>query len=165
MVLCFMGDGMMATFGAPIPRTTEAQMAADAVNAVRSALAMGEEIRRMNVAWKAAGKPLAGLRIGIFTGEAVGGDIGTHEYVEYSVIGDTINTASRLESVDKEGTMTKAGAEVRILIGARTNKYISNQFSTRRVGSLALKGKTEETEIYKVLDSEDEPEHTNKAST
>ena len=165
MVLCFMGDGMMATYGAPVPRTTEEERAADAVNAVRSALAMGDEIRRMNTEWKAAGKPLAGLRIGIFTGEAVGGDIGTHEYVEYSVIGDTINTASRLESVDKEGTMTKAGAEVRILIGARTNKYISNHFPTRRVGELELKGKTEKTVIYKVLDSEDEPEQTNKAST
>lgn len=164
MVLCFMGDGMMATYGAPVPRMTEEERANDAVNAVRSALAMGGEIRRMNVKWRKAGKPLAGLRIGIFTGEAVGGDIGTHEYVEYSVIGDTINTASRLESVDKEGTMTKAGAEVRILIGARTNQYVSNQFPTRHVGSLALKGKTETTEIYKVLDSEDEPEQTNKVS-
>ena len=165
MVLCFMGDGMMATFGAPIPRTTEQERAADALNAVRAALAMGDEIRRMNLAWKAAGKPLAGLRIGIFTGEAVGGEIGTHEYMEYSVIGDTINTASRLESVDKEGTMTKAGAEVRILIGALTYRYTSNQFPARRVGSLALKGKTEMTEIYKVLDSEDEAEQNNNKST
>ena len=61
--------------------------------------------------------------------------------------------------------MTKAGAEVRILIGARTFKYINNQFPARHVGSLALKGKTETTEIYKVLDSEDEPEQSNQAST
>jgi adenylate cyclase len=158
MVLCFMGDGMMAVFGAPLPRETEDEMAADAAKAVRSALGMGDEIRRMNAEWKAQGKPLAGLRIGIFTGEAVAGDLGTHDYLEYSVIGDTINTASRLESVDKEGTLTKANAEVRILIGARTYRYISNQFPSKHVGYLNLKGKTETTEIYKVLDCEDEPQ-------
>ncbi len=123
-----MGDGMMAVFGAPIPRKTEAEMASDALNAVQSAVGMAGEIRQMNAAWQAQGKPLAGLRVGIFTGEAMGGDLGSNDYLEYSVIGDTVNTASRLESVDKEGAMTGGEEECRILIGALTYRYIKDKF-------------------------------------
>jgi adenylate cyclase len=118
----------------------------------------------MNARWRAEGKPVAGLRVGIYTGEAMAGDIGSADYVEYSVIGDTVNTASRLESVDKEGTMTKADAEVRILIGALTYKYIKGQFSARHVGSVTLKGKSATTEVYNVLDSETKEEQSNNAS-
>jgi adenylate cyclase len=164
IVMCFMGDGMMAIFGAPIPRTTEAEKAADAANAVRSAIGMGNEVKQMNRRWKTEGKPLAGLRVGIFTGEAVSGDIGSENYVEYSVIGDTVNTASRLESVDKEGAMTKGELEVRILIGERTFNYIDGQFPARHVGSVKLKGKSETTEVYNVLDSDsEEDQHNNKS--
>ena len=162
--MCFMGDGMMAIFGAPIPRTTEEEKAADAANAVRSAIGMGREVKAMNRRWKSEGKPLAGLRVGIFTGEAVSGDIGSENYVEYSVIGDTVNTASRLESVDKEGTMTKGEQEIRILIGEKTFKYISGQFEAQHVGSVKLKGKSETTEVYNVLDSDSEEEQRQNKS-
>jgi adenylate cyclase len=122
---------------------------------------MADEIKQMNARWKTEGKPLAGLRVGIYTGEAMAGVLGSDDHLAYSVIGDTVNTASRLESVDKEGTMTSAGDECRILIGALTCHYIKDRFRARHVGTVSLKGKAETTEVYKVLDSIDQGEQTN----
>jgi len=150
IVNCYMGDGMMAVFGIPVPRTDEAAMARDAINAVTCAQSMAAEIKQMNARWRAEGKPLAGLRVGIYTGEAMAGVLGSDDHLAYSVIGDTVNTASRLESVDKEGVMTSASDECRILIGARTYRYIKDRFPARQVGTVNLKGKAEITEVYKV---------------
>jgi adenylate cyclase len=129
---------------------------------VKAALGMAEEIRQMNARWKAEGKPLAGLRVGIFTGEAMAGDLGSNDYLEYSVIGDTVNTASRLESVDKEGELTGGEVECRILIGELTYKYVGGQFAAQHVGAINLKGKAGKTEIYNVLDSSDQVEQTHR---
>lgn len=161
IVNCYMGDGMMAVFGIPIPRKNEIEIGSDAINAVTCALSMADEIKQMNVRWKAEGKPLAGLRVGIYTGEAMAGVLGSDDHLAYSVIGDTVNTASRLESVDKEGTMTRANEECRILIGALTYHYIKDRFHARQVGTVNLKGKAETTEVYNVLDSIDKVEQTN----
>jgi adenylate cyclase len=150
IVNCYMGDGMMAVFGIPVPRIDEVAMAHDAINAVTCAQSMAGEIKQMNARWRAEGKPLAGLRVGIYTGEAMAGVLGSDDHLAYSVIGDTVNTASRLESVDKEGVMSSASDECRILIGARTYRYIKDRFSARQVGTVNLKGKAEITEVYKV---------------
>ncbi len=147
----YMGDGMMAVFGVPVARTTEEEIKRDATSAVRCALNMENEIKAMNARWKQEGKPLAGLRVGIFTGEAMAGVLGSEDHLEYSVIGDTINTASRLESVDKEGQWTGGGDECRILIGQLTHRYIEDIYTSRYVGKINLKGKAEITEVYKVF--------------
>ncbi len=165
IVFCYMGDGMMAVFGAPVPRKAEAEFRQDAIHAVTCALGMAKEIRRINDRWRAEGKPLVGLRVGIYTGEAMAGDLGMENYkIEYSVIGDTVNTASRLESVDKEGVMTSASDECRILIGAQTYNYIKDTYSAKHVGTVTLKGKAATTEVYKVLASSPEPENTSKTT-
>ena len=161
IVNCYMGDGMMAVFGIPVPRKNETEMARDARNAIICALSMADEIKQMNARWRAEGKPLAGLRVGIYTGEAMAGVLGSDDHLAYSVIGDTVNTASRLESVDKEGTMTSANAECRILIGALTYRFIKDRFPARHVGTVNLKGKAETTEVYNVLDSEAKDDQTN----
>ncbi len=84
------------------------------------------------------------------------GYIGSDDPLEYSIIGDTINTASRLESVDKEGEWTGI-SESRILIGEKTHQYTRHLFREQSVGKIQLKGKTETTNVYKVLDSSDAP--------
>jgi len=152
IINCYMGDGMMAVFGIPVARTTDTDRSRDAVNAVQAALGMVAEIRQMNARWEAEGRPLAGLRVGIFTGDAMAGILGG-DHLAYSVIGDTVNTASRLESVDKEGTMTGGSADCRILIGALTYRYIKERFQADYLGPFPLKGKTETIEVYKVLDT------------
>jgi adenylate cyclase len=157
IVNCYMGDGMMAVFGIPFPRKDETAMARDAINAVTCAQSMAGEIKQMNARWRAEGKPLAGLRVGIYTGEAMAGVLGSDDHLAYSVIGDTVNTASRLESVDKEGVMTSASDECRILIGARTFGYIKDRFSAHQVGTVNLKGKAEITDVYKVEVETSEP--------
>ena len=163
IICCFMGDGMMAVFGIPVPRTDEDEIQRDAINAVTCAFGMAKEIEHINDKWRAQGKPLVGLRIGINTGEAMAGDLGIQNTkVEYSVIGYTVNTASRLESVDKEGAFSSPDEECRILIGARTYNYVKDAFIARHVGSVTLNGKAATTEVYKVLASTPESENNPK---
>lgn len=158
-ISAYMGDGMMAVFGAPVASTTEEAIKRDATSAVRCALNMAGEIKAMNARWRKEGKPLAGLRVGIYTGPAMTGILGSEGHVAYSVIGDTVNTASRLESVDKEGEWTGQAAESRILIGELTHRYIEDTYVSRYVGKINLKGKQETTEVYRVFDhEEDRPE-------
>ena len=152
LVNCYMGDGMMAIFGIPTARTNETEMRCDAINAVQCALSMAAEIRQMNARWREQGRPLASLRVGIFTGEVMYGVLGSDDHLAYSVIGDTVNTASRLESVDKEDAFAGAGVDARILIGELTYRYIKDRFPALPVGKIGLKGKRETTAIYKVID-------------
>jgi adenylate cyclase len=161
----YMGDGMMAVFGAPAPRLTEAEQKEDATNAVRCALSMATEMKIMNAEWRKQGKPTPGLRVGIYTGVAMAGTLGSDDHLAYSIIGDTVNTASRLESVDKEGLMTGATGDCRILIGESTYHFIDGIFPARYVGEVNLKGKEAITKVYKVLDRPEELEQTFTAQT
>ncbi len=155
-ISAYMGDGMMAVFGAPVASTTEEAIKRDATSAVRCALNMADEIKAMNARWRKEGKPLAGLRVGIFTGPAMAGVLGSEGHVAYSVIGDTINTASRLESVDKEGEWTGHGGESRILIGELTHRYTEDTYESRYVGETNLKGKQETTKVYRVYNRDED---------
>ena len=76
VVLRFVGDGILAAFGVPVPRRTEEAIAADALAAARCALAMERAMEALNADWRAAGLPEAGLRIGIHTGPMVAGSLG-----------------------------------------------------------------------------------------
>src|SRR4029078_2750937 len=92
----------MAVFGVPVPRTTPGQVAQDARNAVRCALAMAQQMRELNVRWSERNLPVCSMRIEIHTGPLVAGSLGSTERQEYTVIGDSVNTASRLESFEKD---------------------------------------------------------------
>lgn len=93
----YLGDGLMALFGAP---TTTPQ---DAANAVNAAVAMQRRIIGINQELRAEGLPEIGVGIGLHTGEATVGYVGSEQRLEYTAIGDTVNTASRLESNSKGG--------------------------------------------------------------
>ena len=151
LVSKFIGDSVMALFGVPVPRRTHAEIAEDAVNAVRCALAMGAELDDLNVVWKKAGKPQIGMRIGIFTGTLVAGSMGAAERLEYTVIGDIVNTASRLESTRKDEILAPPGRSCRILIGESTHALLDSRFETEYVGEEYLKGKENKVSVYRVL--------------
>ena len=146
----FIGDSIMAVFGAPLPSTTDAEIARDAQNAVRCALGMEVKLLRLNAEWQKKGLPVAGMRIGIFTGPLVAGSLGSALRSEYTMIGDTVNTASRLESFDKTVTL-REDAACRILVGGATLRLLGEHFETARVGAVKLKGKGEDIEIHQVM--------------
>jgi adenylate cyclase len=90
------------------------------------------------------------MRVGIFTGTLVAGCMGSANRLEYSTIGDIVNTASRLESFDKDKGMDPP-THCRILIGEPTLRRIGPTFETLKVETIRLKGKEETTTIYRVL--------------
>jgi adenylate cyclase len=149
----YIGDAIMAVFGVPIPRTTEEELRTDARNAVRCAIAMGRQMRQLNTLWQQRGLPVCGMRIGVHTGNLVAGSLGSTERQEYTVIGDSVNTASRLESYDKDWTdPATPHPECRILISEATRIHLADEFHVTRVGTLLLKNKSEPVTIYSVID-------------
>ena len=152
VILRFLGDSIMAVFGAPIARTTEEEIRRDAVNAVRCALATQERIVALNRKLEQRGWPLISMRIGILSGRVVGGSIGTAKRFEYNVHGDTVNTASRLESFDKQAfDPDYFSTPCRILVGEPTLTLIGDEFQTELVGEFHLKGKTQAIRIHRVM--------------
>ncbi|BAP56650.1 transmembrane sensor domain-containing protein [Thioploca ingrica] len=144
----FIGDGIMAVFGVPIPRTSQKAIAHDAINAVNCAVTMRREMSRLTEQWQAQGLPLIRMRVGIFTGPVIVGSLGSVERQEYAVLGDTVNTASRLESFDKN---IEPDNLCRIIIGESTLKLIrKHSFKTEQVGEVNLKGKQARITLYRV---------------
>ncbi len=147
MVDKYIGDAVMAVFGVPIPHSNECDRTRDAQSAVEAALAIAHKLAEMNKVWVAAGLPPVTTGIGINSGIVIAGSLGSAERLEYSVLGDTVNIAARLESFNKEVD----GGIHHILISEETHQRLENNFTTEFVGKYALKGKTKETEIYRVL--------------
>ena len=147
----YIGDAIMAAFGIPLPRVDEAEIRSDAGNAVSCALTMGKEIKKLNSLWLKQNLPTAKMRIGIFTGPLVAGCIGSSHRMEYTVIGDTVNIASRLEGFNKDSVdPSLTNHTCRILIGEKTLQLLGRQFQTEMVGKVNLQGKDKKTTIYRV---------------
>jgi adenylate cyclase len=148
----YAGDGIKANFGFPLPSATEDAIGKDARNAVNCALAMGAAMDRLNADWRARGLLTGRVRVGIFTGPAVAGILGGRKSMKYTTVGDTVNTAARLESFAKDDFSLQAErGDWRILIGDTTMQYLDGVFRTEDLGSHTLKGKHQTTRIYRVL--------------
>ncbi len=143
----YIGDALMAFWGAPerIENTVP--------GACRAALAMKIAISTENVARLAAGMKPVRMRVGIHTGPLVVGNIGAPSRVNYTVVGDTVNTAQRLEGLGKE---IDPDAEVTILISSTTRAQLPIEFTTDAVGSHLVKGKAERIDVYQLLEQEAE---------
>lgn len=148
----YIGDAIMAVFGVPVARESESEIGRDAVGAVQCALAMGKELERLNSEWAERNLPVVRIRVGIFTGPLVAGSLGSSDRMEYTVIGDTVNIASRLESLDKDDMQRVFDESLcRVLIGESTLRYLSDNFMRKKVGEVSLKGKEEKISVYQVL--------------
>jgi adenylate cyclase len=148
----FAGDGVLALFGVPVPHATREQQAADAKAATTCALAMGRRLVELIHQWQQIGLPAVSMRAGIYTGEVAAGSVGSAERFEYAVVGDVVNTASRLESYDK----TFADPDLqplrcRILVGAPTHDLLDSSFQTKEIGLLEVKGKANKVAVFQVL--------------
>ena len=151
MINKYMGDAIMAVFGAPVARTTDSEVAADARNAVRCALAMSGTIEELNKRWAQQGLPTVGMRIGIHTGFVVAGCIGSSTRLEFTVTGDTVNTAARLESTKKDEIPPPPGRQCRILVSEATHALLGGLFDDEYVGEEVLKGRAGKVKVYRVL--------------
>jgi len=148
----FIGDAVMAVFGVPIARTSEEEIRRDAVNAVETALTMVGRLEELNSGWQQRGLPTIAIRVGIFTGPVVAGSIGSPDRLEYTVIGDTVNTASRLESAQAPSIDSGAATgQCRILIGEPTLRCLDERFATQEVGAIPLSGKSRQVVVYRIL--------------
>jgi adenylate cyclase len=131
----YIGDAIMAVFGAPLDMTDHA------ARSVRTALEMRERLNEFNAERREG--PSLRIRIGINSGKAVAGEIGSVNKKEYTVLGDTVNTASRLESSVAKPMM--------IVIGENTYEAVKKEFEVRPLGKATLKGKENEVTVYEVL--------------
>ena len=133
----FMGDCIMAFWNAPLDNDKHRQLA------VKSAIEMQIELALLNVQLVAEGLPRINIGIGINTGEALVGNMGSDQRFDYSVIGDPVNLASRLESSSK--TLGKT-----LVISENTMKNIEHMFPFEYIDSITVKGKTEPIKVYTV---------------
>ncbi len=134
----FIGDAIMAFWGAPAPNPNQAAAACAA------ALRNQQRLRELQPAWRAAGRPEFRTRIGIHTGEAVVGNIGSPARMNYTVIGDAVNLASRLEGLNKYyGTQ--------IIISEETYRRAEETVCARPLDWVAVKGRSASVLIYELL--------------
>ncbi len=134
----YIGDAIMAVFGAPVPKPN------DAVHAVRAAVKMSEALAVLNERLTARGLAPLGTGIGIHTGDVVAGNIGSERRMEYTVIGDAVNLASRLETATKE-------LGVHILISEDTYELTKDHIDARPVKEIHVKGRAKPVMTYEVL--------------
>jgi adenylate cyclase len=151
LVSKYIGDSIMALFGVPVPRQSAEEIAADALQAVRCALKMSAELDWLNAIWATEHRPTMRMRIGIHTGELVAGSLGSSARLEFTVIGDTVNTASRLEGAAKDEVLAPEGRSCRILIGESTFRLVAHVIEATDIGPISLKGKANSVRAYLVL--------------
>ncbi|TKB88811.1 MAG: adenylate/guanylate cyclase domain-containing protein [Nitrospira sp.] len=148
----YAGDSIKANFGVPLPRNSEEEIAQDAVNAVTCALDMEKAMHRLNFRHQQDGLATVGMRIGIHTGPVVAGSVGTSERLKYTTVGDAVNTAARLESLDRDLVQEAPGRRsCRILIEESTKRYLEDRFVLDRIGEVSVKGKEQTLMVYRVM--------------
>jgi adenylate cyclase len=130
----FVGDALMAVFGVPLP----IPQAAD--RAVTCALAMQQHLRQLQAAGKT---PIQGMRIGINSGEAIVGNIGSDKRMDFTVVGDVVNVAARLQELAKE-------LEADTLISEATFKELAGEYQTVPEAATVLRGRKEPTPVYRL---------------
>ena len=135
----YIGDAMMAVFGPPFERPD------DADRAVRAAVDMLRALHAFNAEREARGHEPVHMGVGLNTDEVVSGNIGSLRRMDYTVIGDGVNLASRLEGANKQ-----YGTEV--LLSASTVAKLQTPFLLREVDRIVVKGKTQPVAVYEVLD-------------
>jgi adenylate cyclase len=134
----FVGDMVMALFGAPLDDVDHAE------HAVETAVDMVQALGELNRRWAQEGRPQLDIGVGINSGDMIAGNIGSSSIMSYTVIGDNVNLGSRLESLNKE-------YRTRIIISDATRSSLKGDYLTRSLGDVIVKGKTRPVSIHEVV--------------
>jgi adenylate cyclase len=132
----FIGDAVMAFFGAPLPQPDHAE------RAVRSAMALMDSLSGWNADREAEGLDAVEVRVAVHSGPVVVGDIGSESRVDYTVLGNTVNVAARIE-----GYAAKPG---HIVIGETTRAAVAHLFATEPLGDVQMKGLSQPVAVYRI---------------
>ncbi len=133
----FIGDAIMAFWGAPVADPDHA------LNACRAALEMQARMASLREDMQREGMPALSMRIGLNTGEVIVGNMGSSRLFNYSVLGDTVNLASRLEGANKEFGSA-------ILVSKAVQEHAGSRIVVKPLGAIRVKGKAEETEVFEL---------------
>lgn len=136
------GDAIMAFWGAPM------RQADHALRACNAALEMQKRLDILRPKWKKEGKPLVHVRCGINTGMMIVGNLGGRERFDYTVIGDSVNLASRLEGANKQ-------YKSKIMISEFTHKHVTSLLRVRELDLIQVVGKQEPVRVYELLGAND----------
>jgi adenylate cyclase len=134
----FVGDMVMALFGAPVDDVDHAE------HAVAAAVDMVRTLGELNREWAARGMPQLDIGIGINSGDMIAGNIGSSSIMSYTVIGDNVNLGARLESLNKD-------YRTRVIISDATRIRLTTPYDTRALGDVVVKGKTRPVSIFEVV--------------
>jgi adenylate cyclase len=137
MVNDFIGDAVMAVFGAPLPDRDHA------LHAVQTALAMDEGLQGLNARWADAGLPPLRMGIGVHSGEVFAGNVGGRSRTKYTIVGDAVNVGSRVEGLNKELGTT-------ILITEATFSILEGLVKVRDCGPMPVKGRNEPVRVFEL---------------
>lgn len=138
LVSKFIGDAIMCIFGAPVIHPD------DAFQAVKTAVEMQEELKKLQAKWVQEGKTSVHIGIGINSGDVIVGNVGSPERMEYTVIGDPVNVADRIEKLNKElGT--------KILISETTYEEAKDKIIANKLEPMKVNDKEELIQVYEVV--------------
>ncbi|HJU12278.1 MAG TPA: adenylate/guanylate cyclase domain-containing protein [Candidatus Binataceae bacterium] len=140
----FLGDGMMVIFGAPVDDPYQEE------HAVRAAVEMQDELLALCKEWEAKGRRAIKMGIGINSGAAIVGNIGSETHMEYTAVGDTVNLASRLESSTKE-----LGLD--IIVSEQTYSAVRPLFQWKSAGEITIRGRTDTVRAFSVEGTNGKP--------
>jgi len=133
----FIGDAIMAVFGAPVPRP------GDALNAVKAALEMRARLAKMNEGFRARGLPEIRAGIGLHAGEVIAGNMGHIERMDYTVIGDAVNLASRIEGLTKE-------LDTDVVLSEDLYMQVSDHVDAEPLRRIHVKGRAQDVMVYRL---------------
>ncbi len=134
----FIGDGILAVYGAPLDDPDHAW------HAVATALDMQAALRRLNDRWQATGRPPLAMGVAVHTGEAFAGNVGSPRRKKYAVMGDTVNTASRVEGLNRE-------LATAILLSGAALQAVKGRVVAKDRGTITVKGRSQPVDVYELV--------------
>ncbi|MGK7925494.1 MAG: CHASE2 domain-containing protein [Spirulina sp.] len=147
----YIGDAIMAVFGVPFPHAESSDIQQDALNAIAASIAMHHRLEQLNAELQQNNSPLIRIGVGIHSGLLMAGSLGGQQRLNYSVVGDTVNIAARLESLNKQ---VEEKRPYNILISRETFELVRDRFAGKPVMEIQLRGRQERTQIFTIINEQ-----------